>query len=599
VICEHKDLQLVAPSLAAAEKMVSFLRLFKAIQAHNGVGIAPQRPTGEHRKKAGTPACGDIPWTELPSDYVSLAESTDFTIPISAVQMALQLQGIVKLRRKHKFKVKTLCFLRAAEETGTTYLGEDDPDDLEPILDMLYPQQRRDPKHIGWGNMLTDFHQNVRSGAVKPLIPANSDNQAFIEIGFYRPPDSKHKLTDVDSLNCLDDSINQQILNVLSGPEGFAKKNVLQIMESLDTRAKANKLIGQDTLDYLAQLRKQAADQSAENKKARQKRQQLDDEGDDEEENDDGNTAKPPPKKKAKNQQRDGKRKKPAAAKATFSEAEESDNLDAQSIPPPKPTPVLGVPVKQRKGAASAGKTELKQPKLSDVLDKQPLPLPRKVHVMPSSSEDEDEESVLSKFRERLAKKPAAAKQKELDTAKAVDAAKAANAAKKAANAAKKAADDVKARKKEPPKEAEPPAGAAIPDQARILKEFKLLTGFTRQLYNKQSKDRLVTTRPGDRQAPAPPLLRELCGSVRRWGYGTGDSTQTWLVVVGAACPATETLPPRMCVHWLKQVEGAVFVVDIGYHGFYVDKLELVKEHHHEGASKSLGNLFYVPDWDV
>jgi hypothetical protein len=135
----------------------------------------------------------------------------------------------------------------------------------------------------------------------------------------------------------------------------------------------------------------------------------------------------------------------------------------------------------------------------------------------------------------------------------------------------------------------------SIVGQKDIIADFNNITGFKRPKYLPDYKSRIVTTREGDRANPAPKELCALCGQVRRWGYGEGNDT--WLVMVGAACPETSTLPPRLICHWLKQARDDIFVIDLGYKGFPVELQPLTAmKQHTEGVVISAG-LIQVPDW--
>ena len=272
VVCSHDDLRLLAPSLASDEHTFSFLRLYKAILAYNGNVQWSQMPKRETQKKKGTPACGAVPWTELSEEYVGLRESTKFCFPVSNVQLGLQLQGVLKMRKGQKMKMKNRTMLRAAEATGCMYLDKMDADHLEPIFDILFPQQKKDQKHIGFANSMTDFMQNCRSGSVKPWLVTSSDVQAFMEKETYRPPESKRKLASVDELDKLDLAVDQQIISLLAGCESLAKKNTVTILDKLEELSKTEPLLGQPVRDYLAQLRTQAKALTEQNTTKRQQR---------------------------------------------------------------------------------------------------------------------------------------------------------------------------------------------------------------------------------------------------------------------------------------------------------------------------------------
>jgi chemotaxis protein histidine kinase CheA len=464
------------------------------------------------------------------------------------------------------------------------YLGEMDADHLEPIFDILFPQQTKDQKHIGFANSMTDFMQNCRSGSVKPWLVTSSDVQAFVEMETFRPPESKRKLASIDELDKLDLAVDTQIVSLLAGCESLAKKNTVTIMDKLEELSKTEPLLGQPVRDYLAQLRTQAKALTEQNSNKRQQRDTTAAEKQDESQSESEEEEEPAAKATKKP-------KKEAAATA-------------------KPEPERKRQKETPKASTTTGPTTaLKQPSLEDILKarEEPFPAPRaegqqmfRNLFVESSDSDEDDDKPL---KYRSAEVAAAKKKADAEAAakKIADAAKA--AAKKIADAAKAAskgnadsgAKDAKsAEKAGAAADKEGAAQLAIKGQKQILANLESLTGFKRHKYAGDVKARMVTTRPSDRDAPAEKRLRAYCGQVRRWGYGEHDDT--WLVAVGAACPETKSLPERFILHWLKQAQDDVFVLDLGYKGFAAELEPMLKLKHHKDVVANQG-LFQVADW--
>ena len=107
----------------------------------------------------------------------------------------------------------------------------------------------------------------------------------MIELRTYRPPQDARYIDSIDDLDKLDDAKQHQIVKLLSGPESFAKRNVLNIIDNLKKLMVTNKLLGHDDVkEYLEDLEETV---KLEQKQARQKRAQ-----EPEEQNDDGATKK-------------------------------------------------------------------------------------------------------------------------------------------------------------------------------------------------------------------------------------------------------------------------------------------------------------------
>jgi hypothetical protein len=248
-VSTHDDLKFLCPSLQDPMQAVTFLKLFKAITSSTA------NNDGQRRASAGTMGSGSTPWTLLEEDYRTLKQA-GFQFPLWPIQLALQLQGIVKLRRKQKFRVKNCLYLEVVQATGCVFWGESDPGLVAPTLKILFPQMGKEKQWIGWEDAMTDFMQNVRSGACRAFVPHDNEAQAFIELNQFRPPSVERRLTSVEVLCGEDHGLTAQILCTMSGPESFAKRNILNIMKHLEERSKVDPLIGADVLEYIGRIRR-------------------------------------------------------------------------------------------------------------------------------------------------------------------------------------------------------------------------------------------------------------------------------------------------------------------------------------------------------
>ena len=646
VVSSHSDLRLLAPSLATDEHTFHFLKLFKAIQAHNG-NVRVSGGDGQ-RKKSGTAGCGEIPWVNLSEEYVDLAASTEFTLPTVVVQMGLQLQGILMMRKGMKYKMKNAIWMKALIATGTTFVAPQDPDLIEPSLNILFPQQVKVAGFIGWSNALTDWFQNVRNGGTKPMIPVNTDCLPFIEFMEYRPPAKKKEVKEVAKYIGVDASVQASIVNTLAGPDGYVKKSMLAIIEQLEQRALLNPFLGGEVKQYLQDTQEQASRRGLEKEQAkkaqpkRKKRKVVEEEQEtEEEEEEDSQSSDEEDKEEEEEETPRAKRKRkrdlppiPQPAKTTGT----GTNVPPPAFSQPKIEDVIrAVPVPRAGGLASSYRNE--QPagdleaaaqaalktaqaaqqaaddaqKALEAARKAARPAaaaPAPEAAGPAAAapdpeaagqeeenkrkrEQQQEEQNKKKQQEQQRKKEQDAmaeeqnkkKQQEQQKKKEQDAMA---QAKRDAMAQAKREDEKKSKEENKRQKAQEKQRLAAEKEAATLLQsnYEKQTGYKLSKYVSHCNARLKRKRSNVTTSEAAANLHQ---SVVSFEYEEAGASRAALAIVTTGHAATTRMPERVELHWLQRHSDNIWVIDIGYNGFQADIETVLKCEKHKSKCVHTG----------
>jgi hypothetical protein len=327
------------------------LKMLKAIAAHNNqssTGANGRMQNKSAQGGNGRAGEGEKPWSKLPEWYTTLGACEDYEFPIWPILKGISAQGTIQLKTLEWCKFKNCMALQIIKASGVVYKGINDDDDFVPILNIIAPQFS-----LKWGEVMTRYMQQIRSGVAKPYVPIQEDVQGFAEILQFRPVDTARQVDYIADFDNHDKALEQQIVGVLAGPCGIAQKKIKAMLLQLENlRGTAHQYCLGDRVSQLVDRLKDVCNQPVIGRKVPEEDEDSDSDSDSEEE------------EEAEGKKRRKKQKKHTAKKLTATPKQPTKQ-------PTKPPSV----------------TAHKQPKIDDFIDGLARPRPAAVDLSGSGEE--------------------------------------------------------------------------------------------------------------------------------------------------------------------------------------------------------------------